>query len=665
MATGVSLEIPLDEHPEAARKILDNILEAPAYLAQPMRLAGWPDDLTRGGLTFQLALASLNVEDLLLEEFERTGERHYFSLARDRILSFANWEEAQNKPTAFLWNDHAVAARIPVLVRLWLHLRNDTETTPAQRGALLALVSRSGELLAKDSQFTVQTNHGVVQNIALLQIAAAFPELPSSALWRRAALDRLEIQLGFYVSKEGVVLEHSAGYHVFGTELLAYALRLLQLNGLEPSERLLSAVNGTFDFTRDLLRPDGSLPLFGNTATGYQYTLPAVSGDGKFRVTRNAPPFPRTEPISLIFPLSGYALWWSIGDAPSQTVVAWAKHDHHGHKHADEPSLHFWSRGYDWITAAGYWPYDQAGYAQANGWPGSNAPHLLGEPTKSPRNVRLVASGEKGELRAVDIENLRDSGLRIRRQVVQLSPEALLVLDTHHGAQGPIETIWTIDHRLVIKAADQAHFLSSLTDTGDTLHITLANPENESVSTAIQIGNRSPFAGWVVVGRKPTAASSLRVEHPAPKGVTATLISVGKSEESENLSVSTESNEENWTVHIVKSSERVTVERRGLTLEITSPSQRQQIDLVEPPPMTAEKQALRSAMNAAIAHYPHWRDLSNFRQRLYLAIPALWVVSEAIIALLSARRRWPRQANLTVIFARAIFGYWLCSFYLR
>lgn len=665
MATGVSLEIPKDKHPETARKILDNILEAPAFLAQPMLLAGWPDDLTRGGLTFQLVVASLNIEDLLIEEFERTGERRFLSVARDRILSFAKWEDAQLKPTAFLWNDHAVAARIPVLVRLWLHLRNDSETTPAQKIALLALVNRSGELLAKDSQFTVQTNHGVVQNIALLQIAAAFPELPGSPQWRRTAQDRLELQLGFYVSKEGVVLEHSAGYHVFGTELLAYALRLFRLNGLEPSERLRSSANGTFDFTRDLLRPDGSLPLFGNTAAGYRHALPTSREAGALPVTRNSPPFPRTEPISRIFPLSGYALWWSTGDFPSQTVIAWAKHDHHGHKHADEPSLHFWSRGYDWITAAGYWPYDQSGYAQANGWTGSNAPHLLGEPTKSPRNARLVASGEKGELRAVDIENLRDSGLRIRRQVVELSPEQLLVLDTHDGAQGPIETMWTIDHRLALRPDNQTHFISSPTDTGDTLHIALANPENDSVRASILVGNRSSFAGWIVVGRNPTAASTLRVEHLAPKGITATLISVGKSEEPESLSISPESNGENWTVQIGQPSEHVTVERRGSTLEIISPRQRQQIDLVEPPPTTAEKQALRSAMSEAIARYPHWRDLGNFRQRLYIAIPVLWAVSEAIIALLSARRRWPNRANLALIFAWTILGYWLYSYYLR
>ena len=62
---------------------------------------------------------------------------------------------------------------------------------------------RSGELLAKQKLFTVRTNHGVMQNIALLQVTAAFPLLPKTKDWRNLAIERLELQLGFYVSDEG------------------------------------------------------------------------------------------------------------------------------------------------------------------------------------------------------------------------------------------------------------------------------------------------------------------------------------------------------------------------------------------------------------------------------------------------------------------------------
>ncbi|WP_265941701.1 heparinase II/III domain-containing protein [Dechloromonas sp. A34] len=665
MSLAVPLEIDRSERPETARKILGGQFDVPVFSAIPVKLLGWPQDLQQDGLTFQLVMASLALEDLLLEEYERTNKREYYIAARERILSFSAWEEQQRKPTAFLWNDHAIAARTPVLIRLWNHLRADETATDEQRINLIALVTRSGGLLAKDSHFTVRTNHGVMQNLALLQISAAFPSLPQVPLWRSLAINRLELQLGFYVSKEGVVLEHSAEYHILGTELLAYALRLIHLNGLESSKRLLSAAQGTSAFARKLLRPDGSLPLFGNTVSGNTNALVVAAKDGKLPVTRTPPPFPAQAPGAQLLPLSGYALWWNGEGSPSQTLVAWANHKHHGHKHADEPSLHFWSRGYDWITASGYWPYDQAGYAEANGWPGSNAPHVVGETTKSPRSVRLVGSSENNEIQAIDIENQRDNGLRIRRQIVQLSPERLLVLDIVDGAKDSVETFWTIDRRLTLRSADQQHFMSTRTDAGDVLHLTVAKPNNQPANTQLFRGNRSPFAGWVVVGRKPSPASTLRVEQVAPQGITATLISVSKSEEFESLAISPDSDSENWTVLINEPDNSVTVVRRGKALTTTSPGQQQSIVLMEPPSVTREGQTLRTAMNDAIDRYPHWRDLGKFRQRLYITIPILWVITETAIALLSTRRRWPRRANLAVLLAWATLAWWLHSIYLR
>ena len=90
----------------------------------------------------------------------------------------------------------------------------------------------------------------------------------------------------------------------------------------------------------------------------------------------------------------------------AQTVVAWSNHRRHGHKHADEPSLHIWSRGYNWITATGYWPYGLEGFDEANGWAGSNAPHALKESANSPRQARLLGIGNDGPLRVAGYRSM-------------------------------------------------------------------------------------------------------------------------------------------------------------------------------------------------------------------------------------------------------------------
>ena len=214
ISLGTSFAVSDSRRKSMANASLEGQLIAPELQSASVPLLGWSADLLHGGPSFQLTLASLSLENLLLEEFEHSGDRRYYEVARDRILAFANWEEQQRKPVAFLWNDHAIAARISVIVRLWQHLRGDADATVSQKEALIALVMRSGELLAKPKLFTVRTNHGVMVDIALLQIAAAFPLLPKTRYWRDIAIERLELQLGFYVSDEGIVLEHSAGYHL-------------------------------------------------------------------------------------------------------------------------------------------------------------------------------------------------------------------------------------------------------------------------------------------------------------------------------------------------------------------------------------------------------------------------------------------------------------------
>lgn len=661
----VSLGMPLSRRSDVARMVLDGKLDAPSFSATALPLRGWPADLTPVGPTFQLAIASLAVEDLLLQEYEHSGERRYFLRARDRILAFSEWESRQRDPFAFLWNDHAVAARISVLIRLWRTLRDDGQTTPGQRADLIALVTRSGELLAKKSQFTVRTNHGVMQNLALLQISAAFPDLPKAPKWRRLAMERLELQMGFFVSDEGVVLEHSAGYHMFGNQLIAYALQLERLNGIEPSKRLLKAYGETTDFAQRMLRPDGSLPLVGNTAGGghsaYDPEFRGAAGiSGVARDSSSASP----EPVvgSHIYPLSGYAIWWGAVNAPTQTFIAWAKHEHHGHKHADEPSVHFWSRGVNWMTATGYWPYGERGYDQANGWQGSNAPHAAGEGALNPRTVQLLGSGEAGAVRVIDIENVRQSGLKVRRQIVQLASEKILVLDTIRGATTPVETLWTIDPRLTLQAVGEQRFSSSSVDSGYALQIDLAHDEGTAIHTALYRGSWTPFAGWVVMGREPTPAPSLLVERKAGDSLTVALFTVSNQAEPRALKLAGGAQAENWTIDMQGPIGPQRVQRRGGTIEVTSPQETTILKLAPPPALAPQQHALRTAMSEAVKRYPQWREMGLYHQRVYMVIGGLWVATEIVLGFLAGRRRMWMDA--VVLAGWAGIAWWIHVLYL-
>ena len=480
-------------------------------------------------------------------------------------------------------------------------------------------------------------------------------------------MERLELQLRFYVSEEGVVLEHSSEYHIFGNRLIANALQLARLNGIEPSKRLLQAYRDTTKFAQRMLRPDGSLPLVGNTAGG-SHSMPIFGSADATAMNDGAYGHPFASPESFagshIYPLSGYAIWWDAGSVPSQTFVAWAKHDRHGHKHADEPSVHLWSRGVDWVTATGYWPYGGRGHDEANGWQGANAPHAKGEAALSPRTVRLLGSGEAGSVRVIDIENVRETGLKVRRQIVQLASEQILVLDAVRGATAPVETLWTLDPRLTLQALGEQRFISSSVDSGHALQIDLAHDEGAAIHTALYRGSFAPFAGWVVMGNQPTPAPSLLVERPTGDSLTATLFSVNKQSGPGVFKLAVGAQADNWTIDMQGSIGVQRVQRRDGIIEIMASQETTILKLAGPPTLASQQQALRMAMSQAIEFYPQWRELGLYHQRVYMAVAGLWGAAEmmlGIFAWLRWRRAW---MDLVVVIGWACVAWWVRVHYL-
>ena len=111
-------------------------------------------------------------------------------MARDMIVAW-NAYRPPPLPKGLLWNDHATAARIRVLGEFW---RLDIGGVPTHRPevgrAVLEQAARYGALLAKRGRFTFASNHGMMQNLALLQLERAFrrwPAVISTASWPSSA----------------------------------------------------------------------------------------------------------------------------------------------------------------------------------------------------------------------------------------------------------------------------------------------------------------------------------------------------------------------------------------------------------------------------------------------------------------------------------------------
>lgn len=637
MRLGVQLQMREAEVVPWAERVVAGRLYAPEFLQEPMALADYPADFGVGTSTFQLFVAGLGIEDLLLDAYERSGRPAFRDLALRRTLSFAKAESAQFAPTGFLWNDHAVAARVSVLARLWRHVRSDGAVGEDARREILSLVLLTGRLLAEPGHFTVRTNHGAMQNVALLQIGAAFPALPDVPEWRALALERLTLQLPFYVSPEGMVLEHSAGYHAFGAMLLAQAVRLCAMNGLAPPSLLIQAAESSRVILGRLVRPDGSLPLIGNTVAQPIAGIPYVQADGGDPIRML--PVPTPTPDGLLLPVSGYAIWWNwgSGNAPSQTVLTWARHEGHGHKHADEMALTFWSRDTDWITNTGYWPYGRPGEADAYGWPGANAPHFVGEGFSSRRSASVTAVGEREGMRFIEMARSNSDGAVFRRQVIQLDADRLLVLDFTDAKGRAVETLWTSAPEIGLRDREAGRSWSTGPNpNGSRLAVSIVS--RPVASTSLLSASAAPFGGWVVRAQGPVPATSLRVvTEPAPSSV-ATLFQVGEAAApADEIAFIGEPSADAWALRITASAGPVTITRSGSALTLHGPGSvaipTMLIELQAPPDIALQARQLKDAYQGAVSRFEPWRDVSVYRRKvsmaalgLGLAIEALWLV---------------------------------------
>lgn len=525
----------LTDHPpqgelavEIAGRLLQGELAWPYFAPVKVDLGFAPTDLAQGPPVIQLFQVSLVVPEMLLRAWDHTRDDRYRRAAGRYLEAFVRYEARQQFPTGMLHNSHALANRASVLAHYWRAVRDDRDGFPTAADAVHTHAVRLGALLADPAHFVSGTNHGVMQNVALLQLAVGFPRLPEATRWRELALQRFALQRRFWLAPEGPVLEHAAGYHFHGVVLLGQMLRLLAAGGLPVPEGL----RGDYERARDALamiqRPDGTLPAYGNTFR-YAWRLPALLGIDDTRWDRALAERPS---FAAFLPTPGWAVWWSApseGHAGSHAFIPWGYFPRHGHRRAQEMSLLLWADGHAWATNTGYWPGDDlAGLEAAADWAGSNAPHVVGESPHAARGTTVRAHVAEGPVRFIDMERRVDHGPTLRRQVVQVGDGLWFVLDLHDDAAGrPMRVVWTADPELAMASAGKGVFTLTSPRVASTMQVQVVG--NDDLTVAPLSGSRQPFGGWVAFDRRawPAPALDLRVARPGGWVLTQMRLSRG------------------------------------------------------------------------------------------------------------------------------------------
>ena len=430
-----------------------------------------------------------------------------------------------------------------------------------------------------------------------------------------------------------MVLEHSPGYHTIGVELLTQAIRLLALAGLPQQPAWQDKLARARTFTALITRPDGSLPLLGDTRAPL-----SNSTTGGHR-TRNA---------KGIYPVSGYAMWrrQSMNESSqAHMTVTWSNFDGHGHKHADELSFELWADGQPWLSSVGYWPYDDSRRRLAVGWQGSNAPHYSGEATNSSRAIAIANMGTTDAVIAVELERRNDSGFVVRRQIIDIDSRIWIVLDAYRGAPTPgVEVVFNFSSRVRsgTMSSSNCHAMDGSVSPR-TMEVCFVAPTGLKVLPLF--GDTSPFGGWEIdAERRINPAPALRISHPAPAAWLASIWSISATHPL-TPQVAWES-PSSWRITLSKADPPTTISRHDKVISISGFSGQlageHAVTLHPLSNPSEEHRRINGALQRTAKRYPKTENLFiDYRLRVLAVLALLWVAQELVLFGI-ARTSWKR-----------------------
>lgn len=561
-----------------------------------------------------------------LDRFEQTGNAGQFDEITASVLAYSRRTNGRFAYGDFLWNDHAVANRVLVLARFWRHYRGRESFEPSDARVILEHVAKNVQFLLRDDHFTAWSNHGLMQSIALLHAANAFPALPGRNLAVTVALDRVDRQLKFFVADSGWIMEHSAGYQEVGSNLLSTLLAELELLGEEPPQSWQNKTRESQRVLEWLTRPGGSIPNFGDSGAavvdpeGVPATCEAMSPGARHWA-------------------EGYLIAWDIkkGDVSTrcaQTTVVWAGFISRAHKRPNELSVHYWVDGVDYAMSSGYWPYGDPERLEAIGWRGSNAPHYAGENGAADYSVAHRGYCVGSDFRFIDLERSGVGG-SVRRQLVDLGVGGVLLVDSGDAPTNrERESVWRIGERLTLIGPD-GKTVQVGSESGGVSNVIAVSGESVSVETLTQAyargGHTSPSKFSAVDGRERIPAYAVKSAADHPSLISLGVREAGKAAGSPRLTRF--ESPESWTVQDAASG--VAVERSGAEVKLTQGDGAPSQCSVAQDPDDRRIREMEQGFLALAGQHPVFRPWTLYRLKATMAALALFVAQLLVMALLS------------------------------
>lgn len=161
------------------------------------------------------------------------------------------------------WHPYCISRRLPVWMLLWNAAPRDGETGKLVLGSMAS----QARFLERHLEWDVRGNH-LFENAKALALAGAFFGGPEADRWLRKGTELLRGQIGEQILPCGLHFEQSPMYHA---QVLGGVLDVH--DALKPivsdfAEFLAATATRMGNFLRDVLHPDGEIPLLGDSCFG-------------------------------------------------------------------------------------------------------------------------------------------------------------------------------------------------------------------------------------------------------------------------------------------------------------------------------------------------------------------------------------------------------------
>jgi hypothetical protein len=369
---------------------------------------------------FRARLADLDWTAVLFHAY-REGDRAALEQAGELILDWVREQPRGGKRTSEeAWQDKVTGDRVLTLAYLARAGACQNTLTDRELGQLGESIAEHVELLT-DPEVYVPTNHGLYMDLSLVLLSRQLSSVEAAAQWRELALGRFEDTFASrVVEDEGLWLEHSAGYQLLLTNLLAKAL---ETPGFESPE-LETVLERMRETSGWLVMPDEQIPQFGHTD---EAGAPAYAR----RLARD------DRGIHALLE-SGLA----VVKAPGAYLSVLASFHSTAHKQADELTFDLYDRGLGIVSDTGLYHKDRDEYYEFASSPAAHSTLTVdgqgfGIEDDNAYGGGLLATGEGDGWYAILGENplLRKQGVEHTRLFLYRPGEELIVADRVRSGQ--------------------------------------------------------------------------------------------------------------------------------------------------------------------------------------------------------------------------------------